>query len=589
MESKPLPVHRSGALSDPNLAFHAHLLLPDGNVVLERFDRGSTRVEGFSAVRRAGCDHHGAFTHDEHAESVVDRDSNSRGLRFESRDDGFEAALRHRPIGFVLETIDLEAAAVLPDGPRKGGQPTRPVVMHECDESIELQRGVCQEGGGNPTVTSADGWNEGDLRPSGGERVVVFDEGVIDRHAAGPEAWGEIRVCECHRDEEIPNGRDLRQLDLDGVLLGRVSEPGEEKDRITGHGSSSSCIQGGRSGAVAPVIVEIGVGRVDRSEFRGGPTPILCFVHRVPVARGLVFFGRNPRGTPNYAMVDAPYRQAAAYAVDTPYVMPADSKSARRSRDSGRVAWEIDEIEPDTADGGDSGGTREDDDPREGARLELQSRLSAYVERGRVRVILTDNTYSMVSIKRGDGVSTFRIHHMFLDAPPAVLRALGRYADTQDRGAARTLRAYIETHEDRVRAGDSPRATTLDVEGKYHHLQQIFDRLNTDYFGGQIRARITWGLRGRRKRSRESIQLGSYTVEDALIRIHPVLDARDVPEFFVAWIVYHEMLHEVHDMPVVDGRRVYHTSEFRRAEAKYERYAEAVLWERTHLPKLLMR
>ncbi len=225
----------------------------------------------------------------------------------------------------------------------------------------------------------------------------------------------------------------------------------------------------------------------------------------------------------------------------------------------------------------------------EAARVELQARLSAYLSRGRPRVVVTDNIHTMVSIKRGDGVVTFRLHHMFLDAPPAVLRALGRYADRQDREAARLLRVYIDSNDHRVRHREVPRPITVDVEGKYHNLQEIYDRLNADYFGGRIKARITWGPRTKRKKSRDSIKLGSYTFEDELIRIHPVLDAVDVPRFFVEWIVYHEMLHEVHDMPVVDGRRIYHTPEFRRAEAQFERYAEAVLWERTYLHKLLER
>lgn len=222
-------------------------------------------------------------------------------------------------------------------------------------------------------------------------------------------------------------------------------------------------------------------------------------------------------------------------------------------------------------------------------REELQERLAAYVHRGRVRVVLTDNLHTMVSVKKGQGVVTFRLHHMFAEAPPAVLRALARYAEKQDRSASAVLRAFVDSHEHLVRERDTPRAVTCDVEGKFHNLQAIFDELNEQYFGNRVRARITWGPRTRRKRSRDSIQLGSYTVEDELIRIHPVLDARDVPRFFVGWIVYHEMLHELHDMPIVDGRRVYHTPEFRRAEAQYDRYAESVLWERTNLSKLLER
>lgn len=226
---------------------------------------------------------------------------------------------------------------------------------------------------------------------------------------------------------------------------------------------------------------------------------------------------------------------------------------------------------------------------QEERRTTLQSRLGAYLRSGAARVVLTDNLYSMVTIKRGDGVSTFRVHHMFSTAPAKVIRALAQYADTQSRDAATLLRDFIDAHDDQVRERDAPRPITVDVEGRHHNLQELFDRINADYFDGKIEARITWGPRTKRKKSRDSIKLGSYTVEDALIRIHPVLDAADVPSFFLEWIVYHEMLHEVHDMPVVDGRRVYHTPEFRRAEAQFERYAEAVMWERTHLFKLLER
>jgi hypothetical protein len=226
---------------------------------------------------------------------------------------------------------------------------------------------------------------------------------------------------------------------------------------------------------------------------------------------------------------------------------------------------------------------------QEAARTLLQERLGAYLTTGRPRVLVTDNVHTMVSIKRGDGVVTFRLHHMFLEAPAVVLRALGRYAERQDRDSARMLREFIDSNERRVRKRESARPISVDVEGKYHNLQELFDGLNEAYFGGSIKARITWGPRTKRKASRESIKLGSYTFEDELIRIHPVLDAADVPSFFVEWIVYHEMLHEIHDMPVVDGRRIYHTAEFRRAEAEFERYAEAVLWERTQLHKLLER
>lgn len=226
---------------------------------------------------------------------------------------------------------------------------------------------------------------------------------------------------------------------------------------------------------------------------------------------------------------------------------------------------------------------------QERARAELQERIAAYLQRARPRVVLTDNVHTMLSIKRGQGVLTFRLHHLFVGAPAAVVRAVARYAETHERESALLLRDYVDSKESLIRCRDEPRPVTLDVEGRWHNLQELFDRLNESYFDGAIKARITWGPRTRRRRARDSIQLGSYTMEDGIIRIHPVLDAKDVPRFFVEWIIYHEMLHEVHDMPLVRGRRVYHTEEFLHAEAQFERYDDAVEWEQANRHKLLER
>lgn len=217
-------------------------------------------------------------------------------------------------------------------------------------------------------------------------------------------------------------------------------------------------------------------------------------------------------------------------------------------------------------------------------QLELARRIDAYVERGRARVVLTDNVHTMLSVKRRGDELTFRVHHLFADAPPRIVRAMADYAERHDADASELLHGYVESHERKIRAAQ-PRG--IDPKGHHHDLDEIFDELNAQYFAGRIDATITWGARTKRKPSRNSIKLGSYTVEDRLIRIHPVLDKAKVPRYFVAWIVYHEMLHQVHEMPIVDGRRIHHTRAFRRDEAKFEHYTAAVLWERVQLGRLL--
>jgi len=287
-------------------------------------------------------------------------------------------------------------------------------------------------------------------------------------------------------------------------------------------------------------------------------------------------------------------------------LMPASSKAIRAT--AAKQASELDDaelsVDASVDDAVDPDGDAVDADPvgagvltypeasaqqQQHARDGMAQRLSAYMTKGRARIVVTDNLHTMVSVKRGQGVFTFRLHHMFLAAPPRIVRGLARYAEKHDSGSAKLVREYVDHNEPLIRVRTEPRAITCDVEGRHHNLQSIFDEVNEAYFDGAIEARITWGPRTRRKKARDSIKLGSYTLEDALIRIHPVLDAEDVPRFFVAWIVYHEMLHEIHDMPVVDGRRVYHTAEFRRAEAQFDHYTEAVLWERMNLHRLLER
>jgi hypothetical protein len=47
------------------------------------------------------------------------------------------------------------------------------------------------------------------------------------------------------------------------------------------------------------------------------------------------------------------------------------------------------------------------------------------------------------------------------------------------------------------------------------------------------------------------------------------------------------MLHQVHDIPIVDGRRQFHTPEFLAQERNYEHYELARDWEKRNLDRIL--
>jgi hypothetical protein len=178
---------------------------------------------------------------------------------------------------------------------------------------------------------------------------------------------------------------------------------------------------------------------------------------------------------------------------------------------------------------------------------------------------------------------------MFADAPDRVLRALARYIARADRRDSALLGGFIEANHWMIRRSRRAhrRVPTARPAGRVHDLGEILAALNRRYFHGAINARITWGHRTIRSGRRQSIKMGSYSVEDRLIRIHPALDRPGVPRYFVEWIVFHEMLHQVFDIPTRNGRRQFHTAEFLERERRFEHYERARQWERRHLDRLL--
>ena len=83
------------------------------------------------------------------------------------------------------------------------------------------------------------------------------------------------------------------------------------------------------------------------------------------------------------------------------------------------------------------------------------------------------------------------------------------------------------------------------------------------------------------------MKTGVYVQDARIIRIHPTLDRPEVPEFYVAAVVFHEMLHQAVPVVEVGGRRVVHGKEFRRRERVYPDHARAKEWEDRNLSLLL--
>jgi hypothetical protein len=182
-----------------------------------------------------------------------------------------------------------------------------------------------------------------------------------------------------------------------------------------------------------------------------------------------------------------------------------------------------------------------------------------------------------------------RLHHMFASADATTLEALGLYLAQADREAAQQIGRFIEQHRQSIR-NRTARPLQLSTTGLHHDLLEIYSDINARYFSGAVEAHITWSRDGKaRRRSARSIKLGSYTARDKLIRVHPALDAEFVPRFFVEYIVYHEMLHHVLPARRAGRRRCLHGADFMARERNFERFEEALEWERNNLDRLLCR
>ncbi len=176
-----------------------------------------------------------------------------------------------------------------------------------------------------------------------------------------------------------------------------------------------------------------------------------------------------------------------------------------------------------------------------------------------------------------------RLSDICKDCPPDVLRALAWILVSRLLGKRvptihdRVYRDYSLTPDvmrssDLVRRGRG-RKMISSAQGEVYDLDRMFAKLNRRYFGGEIsKPTITWSQRRTR-----SI-LGHHDHIYDSITISKTLDSSEVPEWFVEYILYHEMLHIKHPARLIKGRRYYHTSAFRLDERRFPHYQAAQQW-----------
>ena len=108
-------------------------------------------------------------------------------------------------------------------------------------------------------------------------------------------------------------------------------------------------------------------------------------------------------------------------------------------------------------------------------------------------------------------------------------------------------------------------------EGRFYHLEEVFDSLNTRFFGGLLgRPELTWSEH-MAKRS-----LGHYDAAHNTIVVSRVFDRPSSPRYAIEYLLYHEMLHLKHPVKMRGVRRCVHPRAFKDEEAQFPQLKEAL-------------
>jgi len=187
------------------------------------------------------------------------------------------------------------------------------------------------------------------------------------------------------------------------------------------------------------------------------------------------------------------------------------------------------------------------------------------------------------TIRLRSGRVHVRLSDIFKAAPLNVHRALA-FILVAKLLRRRTPPFYERVYRDYACSPDVLRASDLarrqrgrkvvsTAQGRVYDLGRMFNRLNQRFFDGELeQPTLTWS----RRRTRTI--LGHHDGVHETIVISKTLDSTEVPEWFVEYILYHEMLHIKHPARLINGRRYYHTKAFRTDEQRFPHFQDAQLW-----------
>jgi hypothetical protein len=185
------------------------------------------------------------------------------------------------------------------------------------------------------------------------------------------------------------------------------------------------------------------------------------------------------------------------------------------------------------------------------------------------------------TIRLREGKIFVSLSDLLEGAPEAVIRAIAHIL------LAKLYKRPIDaTHNMRYKRFSSSAAVTRQTElirgargskrfsgpeGRYYHLEEVFDSLNMRFFGGLLgRPELTWSEQMAKR------ALGHYDAAHNMIVVSRVFDRPSSPRYAIEYLLYHEMLHLKHPVKMRGLRRCVHSREFKAEEALFPQLKEAL-------------
>ena len=225
-----------------------------------------------------------------------------------------------------------------------------------------------------------------------------------------------------------------------------------------------------------------------------------------------------------------------------------------------------------------------------GARARTEAELRALVLkyrprlffRGSFEVEFHTNVSTMASLSGVNSCQRFRIHEVFANAPRHVLVALvrnffchGGARARRDRDRA-TIFDFLERH-DVVAASRAASYAPRHPLGRVYDLRAVQSAIRARFLPQCPALQIGWSDRV------SPCLMGKWIAmphgQPNLVVVNPLLDSPHVPNFYLQYVVFHELLHEVIPIRRERGRWIHHPVEFRRREREFPLFDRALAWE----------